>query len=194
MIYTIEGKLAEIREVFLVVLCGGIGFKIFSNKDTFHELSKDGSENIKLFCFLYVRESQMELYGFLRHEEVVLFEMLNGVAGIGPKTALGVLDIDNIFNIVSAIINKNADFLVRTSGIGRKTAERIVLELHNKIKIPCGDKVSICRANQSSELEEILVNLGYPRRDAINVIQELDLKDESLEEKVRKVLKSISKR
>lgn len=200
MIYTIRGKIISLRDSFVVVECGGVGFKIFTSKTTLHDLTgKPGRtpqtepEQTLFYCFLYVRESELELYGFADERSLKLFEMLNSVSGVGPKTALAVLDLDSATNIMAAIIEKKPDFLTRTSGIGRKTAERIILDLGGKLKLPEA-KMLTEKMRVDVEVEEALVSLGYERREVKRTLQSLDDGTITIEDRLKSALKNLGKR
>lgn len=189
MIYTITGKLAEKSEDFLVVECGGIGFKIFTNLETLRKLAVSGS-GVKIFCFSYIREDKFDLYGFLDEQTLKLFEMLNGVSGVGPRTALALLDLDTVERVMAAILEKKVELLTRASGIGKKTAERIVLELSEKIKMPKSGNIAK-DMNAKAEAEEALVQLGYQRSVVKNVLSEIDIKSNKIEDIVREAFKKL---
>lgn len=190
MIYSIEGKLEEVRDDFLALLAGQISFKVFSNKSTISRLSP--GEKVKLFCFLYFREDKFfELYGFLEKESVSLFEMLNSVSGIGPKTALNILELGSASDIASAIIEKKPELLTRVGGIGRKTAERVILELHNKIKLAGG--ASSEKLKKDLELEEVLLGLGYSRSEVRKALKDKKMEG-TIEERLRQALKELGRR
>lgn len=189
MIYSIEGTLEESQNDFLVVSVGQISLKILTNKTTVGKAVP--GEKIKLLCFLYFREERFfELYGFLEKESVNLFEMLNSVAGIGPRTALGVLDLGSPTDIASAIVGKRPELLTRVGGIGKKTAERIVLELHNKIKLAGG--ASHDKLEKDLELEEVLIGLGYGRQEIRKTLKDKKL-DGTTESRLRQALKELGK-
>ncbi len=191
MIYSLQGKIKGVGDSFVVVETGGVGFKISSDSRTLRKLSKaEGA--VKLFCYPYFREERFELYGFLEEETLRLFELLNTVAGIGPKTALGILDIAPVANIMAAIIEKKADFLTQSSGIGRKTAERIILELHSKIKLPKA-KVLAEKIDIDREIEEVLVGLGYARNEVKRVVEAVPAEAKTLEERLRAALRTLSR-
>ncbi len=192
MIYSLTGKLTKSGENFIVLENGGIGFKIFTSRETLNRLPKFGEET-KFFCFLYVREETFELYGFLEEEAVKLFELLNTVAGIGPKTALGILDIDKVENIMAAIIEKRTELLTRTSGIGKKTAERVILELQSKIKLPKAKTLAEAM-DINLEVEEALVGLGYSRSQVKKALGELGGEAKTLEDRLRAALRILSQR
>lgn len=192
MIYTVTGKIAELGENFFVLETLGFGLKMFADDRTLAKLPPAGTE-VKLFTFLYVREEQFEMYGFLREEELRFFEMLNTIAGIGPKTALAILDSDSVENIMAAIIERRTELLTRTSGIGQKTAERIILELHNKIKLPKAKSLTKAM-DLNAEVEEALVGLGYRRGEVRRALEKLGSGSQTFEERFRTTLKILSNR
>lgn len=194
MLYTLKGKLVGRGDGFLVVEVGGptggLGFKVFTNSEILSKFPQNSL--IKLFCFLYIRDDRIELYGFLEEQALKLFEMLNAVAGIGPKTALGILDIDTVPNLMAAIIEKRAELLSRTSGIGRKTAERIILELHSKIKLSEA-KTLTEKMDIDIEVEEALTSLGYSRSQVKRALSETGGEAKTLEEKLKQALRSLGR-
>ena len=192
MIYTLEGKLNGVGDNFLVLGVGGIGFKVYTNKQTLAGLPQTG-EPLSLFCFTYIREDASDLYGFREEGALKLFELLNAVSGIGPKTALAILDLDTVPNIMAAIIEKRVDLISRAPGIGEKTAGRIVLELQNRIKMPKANALSAAMG-VNAEVEEALVGLGYNRSDVRKVLGEVGAEKKTLEERLREALKIMGRR
>lgn len=191
MIYSLKGKIAAKSEKFFVIETGGVGFKVVSSRTDLEKIPAVGAE-AKIFCFLYFREDQIELYGFLEEPAEKLFEMLNTVSGVGPRTALAVLDLDAPENIMAAIMERKTDLLTRAPGIGQKTAERVILELQSKIRLPkSGALTRVMDLN--AEVEEALVSLGYLRRDVKNILQSMGSEPDTVEERLRTALKSISK-
>ncbi len=187
MLHTIRGRVAEKHDNSLVIEWNGLGFLVYTNARTLSLLPPEGGE-AKLFCHLFVREDRIELYGFFSEEDLKMFEMLNSVGGVGPKTALGVLDIDRVPNIMAAILEKRADVLTHASGIGKKTAERIILELQNKVKLPEGHETNLMNVNH--EVEDVLVGLGYTRHNVRAVLQNMK-GEETLEERLRHALREL---
>ncbi|MFH0712405.1 MAG: Holliday junction branch migration protein RuvA [Candidatus Jorgensenbacteria bacterium] len=192
MIYSVKGKVTGRGDSFVVIEVGGVGFKVSTDSRTLREIAGT-NEEVKLFCYTYFRDDRLELYGFKEEETLRLFEMLNTVGGIGPKTALGILDVDTIPNIMAAIIEKRAELLTRTSGIGRKTAERIILELHGKIKLPKA-KMLTEKMDIDREIEEALAGLGYGRGDIRRAIEAVPESEKTLEERLKYALKSLGRR
>ncbi|MGC9610669.1 MAG: Holliday junction branch migration protein RuvA [Minisyncoccia bacterium] len=192
MIHTLSGKLAEKNDGYLVVEVGGIGFKVVTNTRT--AASASAGEAAKLFTHLYVREDKIELYGFMDEGSLKLFELLISVSGIGPKSALAILDIDSSENIIAAIAGKRPDILTRASGVGQKTAERVVLELQSRIKIPSGTKRLTEAMDVNQEVEEALVGLGYGRAAARQAISKIGPEFKALEERLKQTLKNLGRR
>lgn len=170
MIYTLSGELVKRNENNFVLENAGIGFQVLSNQQTLGDLPAYG-EKVRVFCFLYIRETRVELYGFLTEESLKFFELLNTVSGIGPKTALGILDAGPVANLMASVAEKKTEFLTRSSGIGQKTADRIVLELQNKIKLPKTFKGLTDAMAVDDEIESALIGLGYSRNEARQMLK-----------------------
>ncbi|MFH1193340.1 MAG: Holliday junction branch migration protein RuvA [Candidatus Jorgensenbacteria bacterium] len=191
MLYTISGVLKEKQEHAFVIETGGIGFQAFTNQETLRRLPAAGTA-LSVFCFLYIREERMELYAFRDAQTMKLFELLNSVSGIGPKTALSVLDVDSVENLMAAIFERRADLLTHASGIGKKTAERVILELQSKIKLS-GVKTTAGAVDANREAEEVLVNLGYPRSRAREILEKLGPECKTAEERIRAGLRALGR-
>src|SRR3989338_1292817 len=161
MIYSIAGKLVFKKDNLLVLEVGGLSFKIFSQASVLAALPESGA-TVKIFTYLYFREDSIELYGFLSEKELELFQALNSISGIGPKSALGILGVTKIEQLVAAINEGKTELLTRASGIGKKTAERIILELKGKLSLIAAPQV-ISLMESDVELEETLISLGYSR-------------------------------
>ncbi len=192
MLYTIAGKLAQKTDNFAVVETSGIGFKIFVSERTLHSLPPLGVE-VKFFSYLYGRENAFELYGFLSEEELVFFEMLNSVAGIGPKSALAILGVAELKDLAAAIKEGRPDLLTRASGIGRKTAERIIVELKSKVKAEKSEE-AVRKMESDADIVEALVGLGYRKDQAKAALEKVGEKIVSLEERLKAALKILSAR
>ncbi|MDP2855567.1 MAG: Holliday junction branch migration protein RuvA [bacterium] len=190
MFYSLEGILSQKTEKFVALENQGFGFRIFVSRETLEKLPKIG-EKAKFFLHLHVREGAMELYGFLTREEMEFFELLISVSGIGPKSALGLLGLSTVANIKSAIIANKAEFLNRAPGIGRKTAERIILEL--KSKLTAGDD-GVSRLEGDLELEDALVDLGYDRSTSRQAIKKVAAAPTSFGERLKEALKMLGKK
>lgn len=191
MIYSLSGKLVGKKENFVVLESGGIGFKVFLSQRAAQSLAQTGS-NIKIFCSLFARENEpFELFGFLTEQELYLFEKLNTVSGIGPKTAMAILGVAPIEQLVAAINIGKTDLLTKASGIGKKTAERVVLDLKGKL-----DSGTVQQSSQTLqlmesdvELEETLLSLGYSRQQAKSAISKIDPKTSGFKDRLKEALK-----
>ena len=194
MIYGVSGKLIMKGPNFAVVEAGGLSYKIWAGIRTLGGLrgGADSGESVRLFTHFHVREDAMELFGFASEEELAFFEMLISVSGVGPRSALAILDIAKLDELSAAIKEGRPDLLTRASGIGRKTAERIIVELRNKVQsIKAGQVVEKMEAD--ADLIEALSNLGYRREEARNALSKVDAGVVDVSERLKMALKLLSK-
>ncbi len=191
MIEAIKGKLVQKDQNRALLAVGPVEVGVMINSRTFAKLPAEGEE-VKLFTSLYWREDKLALYGFYDEKSRVLFNMLKNVSGIGPKTALNILAADEADRVIAAIIERRSDFLAKTPGIGRKTAERVILELHNKLIL--SDSQGITETMDADrDLEATLVSLGYNRQEVRAVLTRLDPEIKKMEDRLRQALKFLSK-
>ena len=186
MIGSIRGKIIFKTEKFILVETGGVGYKINISSDTFTKIKKL-DEEIFLFIHTHVREDILDLYGFLERPELEFFEMLIGVSGIGPKGALVILGVTSIETLKKAIRTNDTSYLTKISGIGRKTAEKIVIELRDKITKEGGEQEG---ASLQGELDalEALKSLGYSQHEARDALKKVS-KTLDTNVKIREALK-----
>ncbi|HXF44253.1 MAG TPA: Holliday junction branch migration protein RuvA [Candidatus Paceibacterota bacterium] len=192
MLHSVSGKISGRGEDFFVIESGGFGFRVSASARTIARLPSDG-ETVRVHTFLYVREDRFELYGFLDEQALRLFEILNTVPGVGPKTALGILDIDEVPNIMAAIIEKRTELLTKASGIGRRTAERIILDLQGRLNLP-GAKTLTEKMTLDAEVEEALVGLGYSRSEVRKILPAVQSSAKTLEGRLKDALKFMGRR
>ena len=191
MIHSLSGKLVGRREGWIIVEAGGIGFKVFLSGRSAQSLPQNGSE-IKIFCALYNRENApFELFGFLNESELYLFEKLNTVSGIGPKTALSVMSVAPIDQLIAAINSGKTELLTKASGIGKKTAERVVVDLRGKLDGASQEATaqSLNLMESDVELEETLLSLGYSRQQAKASIAKIPAGVTGFKERLKEALK-----
>lgn len=173
MIASLKGILTEIANKYAVLELGGIGYKVFITDDTLHTLKVGGE------CFFWihmaVREDAQDLFGFISKKERDLFEMLITVSGIGPRTALNILSLASVDTLISSIKTGSVAHLVKVSGIGKKTAEKITIELGDKLGAIASDD-SAMSADVSRDLDaiEALKALGYDVDEARNALKKTD--------------------
>lgn len=187
MIGSIKGKIQLKTDKFLIVETGGVGYKISISPDTLSKTKKVGDE-IFLWIHTHVREDALSLYGFLDQKELNFFEMLINVSGIGPKGALAILGIASIETLGKAISTGDISYLTKISGIGKKTAEKIVIELRDKLT----DK-NISDKGESSLKDELdaleaLKSLGYSQGEARDALKKVS-PDTNTNTKIREALK-----
>jgi Holliday junction DNA helicase RuvA len=193
MIAHLRGKLISKHPNQAIVDAGGVGYDIHISVPTFSELPPLGMETA-LFIHTHVREDALALFGFLKLEEKQLFEKLIGVSGIGPKLAITILSGMSAEAMVAAIRGNNVAALTRIPGIGKKTAERMVLELRDKLE-SFGQAPSMTAASPVEEdIISALVNLGYQRPLAEKALARLgNISGENFDALFRKALSALSK-
>jgi Holliday junction DNA helicase RuvA len=190
----IKGILEYKEKDFAVVDAGGIGYKISIPYSTYNNLPEIG-DTVKLNTYLAVREDNVSLFGFLSKEEKRIFELLISVSGIGPKLALGVLSGITAMEFSVAVITEDMVKLTNISGIGKKTAQRIIIELKDKMKkeeIICSKGDSDMRTVPGSNMEEAisaLQVLGYSSKDAAEMVTSVFSANMEVEEVIRRALK-----
>jgi Holliday junction DNA helicase RuvA len=194
MIASIKGKVTHIDTKYAIVETGDIGYKVFMTMDTIHGLTKD--EAVSLWTYMAIRDDAMDIYGFKAKKEKDFFELLISVSSIGPKSALNILSIVNSDMLASAIRSGSTTHLVKVSGIGRKTAEKIVLELKDKLGAIggiMGDGDTEFIAGMSSDMDaiEALKALGYDADEAREALKKIDKKIEDTGQKVKAALKML---
>lgn len=190
----IRGYIDEISEDFIVVDNSGIGYKISTSMETIS--SVDVNEEYKIYTYLNVREDDMSLYGFISKPELELFLKLISVSKIGPKVALGILSSLAVDEIKFAIINEDTNTLSKAPGVGKKTANRMILELKDKIKDYNIKNLKPSPVNNKSNINEALdalVALGYTKYEASNVINKLDTENLNTENIIKLSLNELSK-
>lgn len=189
MIAKITGKIAYLRDKYVVIDVGGVGYKVHVAEFTFGKIA--GKEGIELFTHTYVREDSLDLYGFLTLEELEMFELLISISGIGPKAAIGILSIAEPKTIRAAVISGDSSILTRVSGVGKKTAERVILELKNRIAELPGEDQKAARAD--SDAIEALTSLGYSAMQAREALKAVPEKVKDVSGRVRAALKNLGK-
>lgn len=162
MIAGIKGKIEYLKDGYAVIDVGGIGYKVFLTAYSFGKLA--GQERAELFVHTHVKEDAIDLYGFLSMDELDMFELLISISGVGPKSGLGILAVASPGTIKTAILNEDSSILTKVSGVGKKTAQRVILELKNKVgAVSAGEQEE---AVADSDAIEALVTMGYSVSDA----------------------------
>lgn len=197
MFYYLKGILAAKRENFAVIDVHGVGYRVYTSITSLSMLGAVGDEAI-MYTYLYVREDTMDLYGFASNEEKTMFERLLSVTGIGPKAALSILSVLTPAKLAVAVITADTKTLTKAQGVGAKAAQRIVLELKDKLNDidsitleELGKYESISESSALSEAVEALTALGYSQADAQTAV--VGLEAESTEDAVKQALKRLMK-
>lgn len=191
MISYLKGQISYINENQIEVIVSNIGYKVFVIGDLLNNI-KVGDE-IEIYTYQDVKENALDLYGFDSREKLSLFEKLISVSGIGPKTGLNVLQLATVDEIESAIIRGDASILTKVSGIGKKTAERIVLELKNKFSKSSEPLAQEKSQSEDADVIDGLIGLGYSVEDAREAFREIDPELKGSDEKIKACLKILSK-
>lgn len=199
MISYIKGKLEIKSKDYIVIEVGGIGYKIFMSETAINELEK-GAE-VKVFTYMRVREDDISLYGFLNNEELVTFELLISVGGVGAKSAITILSNITPSKFALAVITNDVNTLKKLPGIGAKTAARIILELKDKMKTEQSIeenkneeiKEAIVLDNKANDAVEALCVLGYTRKDVEKVLSNIDTNKLTVEEIIKQGLKYLGR-
>ncbi len=190
MIAQLEGKIVGNRGNAVILMVGGVGYQVAVSAYTLGKLA--GRDQVLLHIHTHVREDQFNLFGFLDEDELHMFELLISVSGIGPKMGLSILSVADLKTIRLAIVNKDPNILTRVSGVGKKTAEKLIVELQNKVTAVAGDDEGDTSASQDAL--EALTSLGYSvtqAREALKLVP-ADITDVSL--RIRAALKNLGKK
>ena len=180
MIHFVRGKLEETGTDYVVLDNHGIGYFIYIPSSLLDELPSKG-DVVRLYTYLYVREDQMTLYGFLTRDDLQIFKLLIGVSGIGPKGALGILSKISTNQLRLAVMAGDSKAISKAPGIGPKTAQKLIIELKDKLKFedileqdePVSKTVSMDQ-NASTETLMALVSLGYSESEAYQALKKVD--------------------
>jgi holliday junction DNA helicase RuvA len=193
MIATIHGEVAQVEDNAVIVEISGVGLRIFVPKPL-REQTKAG-DSIFLFTHFIVREDDWKLFGFESQADRELFTTLLGVDGVGPRTALAVISTLNLETVQRAVFNDEPDLLSRVPGVGKKTAQKMVLHLHDRLKPISGLEKIAAMSDSDSEVLAALTALGYSVVEAQTAIQSLP-KDapQDVEERLRLTLQQFSGR
>ena len=201
MFYYVDGTVTVLRQGLAVIDCGGVGYACHASQNTIGKL-KIGTR-ARLLTYLNVREGIFELYGFIDEEELSCFEMMIGVSGVGPKAALSILSVAPPDRLALSIITGDEKMLMQAPGIGKKIAQRIVLELRDKMSkeqlegasaaSPVVAQAAAGGVNHTQEAVAALMVLGYTQAEALHAMEGLDAAGMEAEEIIRQCLKKLVK-
>lgn len=196
MIAWLEGKLLSVRAPVLVVNVGGVGYEVEAPMPTIYELPKVG-EMVELYTHFVVREDAQLLYGFSAIKERDIFRGLLKISGVGPKVALAILSTFTAKDFFSCIASEDMAQLVAVPGIGKKTAERLMVEMKNRFADQVDgvdDDVSESIGSPKQDASDALQALGYKPNDIVKALKGMDIKDLTSEQIIRRCLQVLSGR
>jgi Holliday junction DNA helicase RuvA len=189
MISYLQGKIFDVRGNILTLLVGGVGYQVHVSPYTHGKMS--GQEEASLYIYTNVREDALQLYGFLEQAELEMFELLISISGIGPKVGLSILAIADPKTIRTAIVNRDPSILTSVSGVGKKTAERVIIELQNKVSEV--DIYESAGALADQEALEALTALGYNIAQAREALKAVPEEEKDMGNRIRQALRSLGK-
>lgn len=196
MIGFLRGKVAGLKTDYCLLDVGGVGYRVFIPNNTRCKLTLN--ETAMLYTYINVYQDGITLYGFYTEEEYDVFQLLIGVSGIGPKVALGILSAITVDALCKAIQNKQATLLTKLPGIGKKSAERLILELKDKMALAASDDEGLSLSMEGEVADDILSEataaltaLGYSQAEITPVLKKA-AKGKSTEEIVKLALKELS--
>lgn len=191
MISYLEGKVISKTDRAVVISAGGVGYKVFVPLGVSASMPDPGG-TARLFTHLHVREDSMELYGFLHATELELFELLITVSGVGPRVGLAIISTDKPAVLAGAIAADDKVFLTKISGIGKKIAEKVIVELRDKVgALSFGTQASDTALD--GDAIDALVSLGWQMKDARDALKKVPKEITKTELRVREALKMLGK-
>lgn len=191
MIGFLKGEIDLLDRPYVLIDVNGVGYRVLVSENVLSKLTK--GDKVKLFTYTYVREDALELFGFAEIEDLKLFESLISVSGIGPKTALNIFSVGSRSEIVSAIVKGDASFFTSVPRLGTKNAQRIIIDLRNKMGD--GNMLDLSGKDliENVEVVEALKGFGFSEKEAQKVVREIKVEGLSLDEKIKLALKNLGK-
>jgi Holliday junction DNA helicase RuvA len=190
MIATLSGKVSEKVGDLIVINCGGVGYGLYVTFEDFGALHS--GEETKLYIYEHIRENTHDLFGFRNLQTKLLFEQLLSVNGVGPKMALSIMSLANSGQVRQAIASGDTKFITGAGGVGKRVAERVVVDLKDKVGLASSEDATdflTTTANPSDEALQGLVALGYSVQDAAEALKKVDEKL-SAEDRIKAALKT----
>lgn len=192
MIAYLEGEIIHLTDKFIIINTGNVGYKVSVTPQTISLYTLD--KKTSLFIYTAVRENSIDLYGFKDINELSFFELLLDVSGIGPKGALGIIALAPVLTIKRAIATGDVGYLNKVSGIGKKTAEKIIIELRDKLKDYKSDTDTPGTLRDESDILEALKSLGYSQNEARDSLHEVPPTVIGTNARIKEALKILGKR
>lgn len=201
MIAFVHGIAADMTENSVIVETGGIGYEIYMTGESLSQLTM--GEKVKIHTYFQVREDAMQLYGFLKKDDLQMFKLLLGVNGVGPKAAMGVLSGITADELRFAVLSDDVKTLSKAPGIGKKTAQKLILELKDKLKLEDAFELKLAHEQEKAEVSgdvsdgrqeavAALVALGYSSTDALRAVRKVtEVSSDDVEGLLKAALKNM---
>lgn len=200
MISQLTGTVSYHNEKFAVLNVGGVGYKVHGTFETLEKAALQSQKGpVTIWTHLVVREDALDLYGFLEKEALDFFELLISISGIGPKSALGILNVATVSALKKAVSSGDTSHLTKVSGIGKKNADKIVLELKGKFGLEGNDEAGDITLREEVDALEALKSLGFDHKASREALKNIPIKTEggskghSTSDRVKAALKILSK-
>ncbi len=191
MIAALKGIVELVDTPHIIIDVGGVGYKVLLSNTILSTVTT--GQEIKLFIYTHVREDLLDLYGFLHFADLKLFEKLLGVSGIGPKTAMGIFSLGTSSEIISAIVSGDISFFTGVPRLGKKNAQKIIIDLKSKLGSSADIDLSDGNFEKTSEVLTALEYFGFTTREAKEALQKTKKEGQSVEEKIKLALKYLGK-
>lgn len=189
MISHITGKILLKGDKFVIIDVSGVGYKIYTSLNTINNIAEN-KEEVSFWTHLAVREDALDLYGFEEYSEVELFEMLIGISGVGPKSALGIIGVAPLDTLKTAIASGDTTYLTKVSGIGKKNAQKIVLELRDKLGVINTENTG-GTLKEETDTVEALHSLGYSIAEAREALKQVPQEIVGTSARIKEALKNL---
>ncbi|MBI2034811.1 MAG: Holliday junction branch migration protein RuvA [Candidatus Levybacteria bacterium] len=191
MIGMLTGTVVHIQDTHIILDTHGVGYRVLVPQSIYKKINGDGQQ-VTIYTYTHVRQDTLELYGFLTHEDLWLFEHLISVSGVGCKTALGVFSVGTRGEIIDAIAKNDVQFFTSVPRLGKKNAQKIIIELKNKVG--GSEEFDFGQIEgESKEIVDVLKSFGYTNKEAIDAIRGIKEKGNTMEEKIKLALKYLGK-
>ncbi len=190
MISKLSGTISDVFPTFIILEVGCVGYKVTISSLNLAKAKE--SDKVVYYIYTHVKEDALALYGFLSKKELNFFEMLLSVSNIGPKTALSVLNLGTVDEIMGAITRGDSDYFLSVPRIGRKNGQRIIVELRGKIGVLQDLDLTFAESKDNQEIAQVLIGFGFDRREIREVVKKLP-KERRIEEKVKIALRGLGK-
>jgi Holliday junction DNA helicase RuvA len=193
MISKLTGQISYVGAKSIIVDVGGVGYNVFVSNNSLANIVTKDIKHISIFTYLAVRENSLELFGFEDIDELHFFELLIDISGIGPRSALTIISVAPLETLKRAIGSGDTSYLTKISGIGRKTAEKIVIELRDKLSA-LGHKSENGEHKEELDALEALKSLGYSQNEARDALKEVDSSITATGARIKEALKILGRK